>query len=129
MTNVIIAIHVQNAFNFPKEAEAFAIEQQRMSSNLEDGPSFTEEEQFLVTALEGDCPALDMDSQKEWVKKTMTTLSEDFPNLIFAVDIKAQEADGEPGALIRREYFEGGERQVVFPYTVVPDFDPEGEFD
>lgn len=129
MTSLKMSLHILNAFEFPKESEAFNAEFQRMSSNLEDGQTFTEEEVFLVAGFETDFTGVDGDLQQGFYRATLRTLSEDFPNLVFVMDVSSVDADGEVGQLIRREYFNEGQRQAVFPYLVVPEYDPEGAFE
>ena len=62
------------------------------------------------------------------VRETVADLSQDFPGLVLALDVKSDSLD-EDTRVLRREYFSDGRRQVAEPYLVIPDFDPEGRFE
>lgn len=128
-TNVIVSLEVINHFEFPKEAELLTQELGHMSQRLEEEPDYTEEDQLIVQAFEGEYHTLDEKPQMNWVRETVADLSQDFPHLVLALDVKTDDLDQAEPRVLRREYFTDGKRQVAEPYLVIPDFDPEGAFE
>lgn len=128
-TNVIVSLEVVNHFEFPKEAELLTQELGHMSQRLEEEPDYTEEDELIVHAFEGEYHTLDAAQQMGWVRDTVAELSEDFPHLVLALDVKTDDLDQKEPRVVRREYFSDGKRQVAEPYLVIPDFDPDGRFE
>lgn len=125
-TSINLKLEVINAFEHPKQADLLTQELSDMSSRLEEDPDYTEEDAFIVHAFEGDYQGVDETRQRDFYTETLRDLSVDFPELVFALNVFSayEESDND---LIRREYYCDGKKQVVEPYVVVPDFDPEGE--
>ena len=129
MNDIVASLQVFNAFDHPKQNELLLQELGHMSQRLEEGPDYTEEDELLVHAFEGEYHTYEGAGLK-WVGQTVANLSEDFPQLVFALDVKSNGVDDLlPHLVIRREYYFDGQRQIVFPYQVIPDFDPECEFE
>lgn len=128
MSDIVLSIEVVNAFEQPRQSEHLTQELGVMSSHLEDGPDYTEEEELIVHGFEGEYHANDDAKSQLWWQGAIADLSKDFPDLVLAVDVKAN-WDESDNSLIRREYYQDGKRQIVFPQLIVPDFDPEGRFD
>jgi hypothetical protein len=124
---IVVSLEVQNGFDFPKQAELVTAELVDMSARLEDGPEYTEEDELLVHAFEGEYHSYDGEGS-DWIADTIAEFSTNFPELVFSLDVKDDSQD-EEGPLLRREYYLNGKRQVVEPYVVVPDFDPAGELE
>ena len=128
MSDIFLSIEVLNAFEQPRQSELLTQELGVMSSHLEDGPDYTEEEELLVHGFEGEFHARDDAKAQLWWQGAIAALSKDFPDLVLSVDVTS-DYDESDNSLIRREYYQDGKRQTVFPEMIVPDFDPEGEFD
>lgn len=126
-TPILLALEVQNAHEQPKQMELLTQELAEMSSKLEETTDWTEEDQLIVHAFEGEHHAEDSERVRAWVTETVGGLSLDFPDLIFALNVYHDVEDD--AGLIRREYYLDGGKQVVVPVMVVPDVDPEGAWD
>lgn len=98
-----------------------------MSARLEEEPDYTDEDELLVCAFEGEYHSMDDARLRTWWQETLTKLSSDFPDLLFALDIKSDDHPGQP--VLRREYYLEGRRQTVEPQVLVPEFDPDGDFE
>ena len=125
-TSINLKLEVINSYEHPKLADLLTQELSDMSSRLEEDPDYTEEDAFIVHAFEGDYEGVDEPKQQAFYTETLRELSVDFPELVFALNVFSAFEESDNG-LIRREYYCDGKKQVVEPYVVVPDFDPEGE--
>lgn len=131
MTEIVLSLEVVNQPDHPREAELLSQELAHMTTRIEEEPDYTEEDELLVHGFAGEYHTYDGPSQLLWVRETVAKLSKDFPELVFALDVK-DDTDylrGGPAQHLRREYFHDGGRQVVEPYLVIPDFDPHGELE
>lgn len=126
-TPILLTLEVQNAFEQPKQSELLTQELAEMSSKLEESTDWTEEDQFLVHAFEGEHHSVDEERQRTFFAETLADLSEDYPDLIFALNV--YEDTDEPRQIMRREYYLDGSRQLVTPVVVVPDVDLDGAWD
>lgn len=128
-TNIRLALEVQNGHEQPKQMELLTHELAELSSKLEESQDWTEEDQFIVHAFEGEHHGVDSERTRTWFAETVADLSEDFPDLVFSLNVYNEDDPNAEPALIRREYFLDGGRQVVTPVVVVPDCDLEGAWD
>lgn len=121
MYPIVLHLEVQNSFEYPNQAQLLAEELGDMSARIEDTTDFSEEDVFLATAFESGAEAIqdNVDLYAKWV----AGLSRDFPDLIFALDLKDPDIEG--GEHLTRWYFRDGRRQIADPYMVIPDFDPD----
>jgi len=122
-TPILLTLEVLNGHKQPRQAELLTHELAEMSTKLEESTDWTEEDQFLVHAFEGEHHGVDTEEARQFFSETVAELSLDFPDLIFALNVYEDTED--PRQIMRREYYADGGRQVVVPVTVVPDFDPE----
>jgi len=117
-----LSLSIPNSFSFPKSMDIFGREVAAMSTRLEESQDYTEEDALIVHSLEGDFEASDSVLAMSWWRKTLGQLSTDFPELLFALDVKGVNSD----VVRRREYFLDGQLQVALPVQVIPDFDEDG---
>lgn len=120
---IVLRLEVLNSFEHPHEGQHLAEELADMSARLEDSPDFTEEDLFLTSAFDSGAEAdeSNLDIYATWV----ATLSRQFPDLIFSVDIQDVDTPEEDASIKERWYIRDGRRQVVVPYMVIPEFDPD----
>jgi hypothetical protein len=113
-------MEVQNAYEYPKEADILGRELQDIGSRIEDTNSFTEAEVLISSAFEENGIEVPIRTDtEEMYAKWLADFSRDFPNLIFACDL----TDVDSPVTLERWYFRNGRRQVVTPY--IPEFDPD----
>lgn len=122
---ILLTLEVSNAYEHPKQSELLTHELAEMSESLESGTDWTEEEQFLVHAFEGEYHGTDTQEGRDFFSGAIADLSEDFPELVFSLNV--YEDTGDPRQILRREYYQDGAMQLALPYVVVPDFNPDGE--
>jgi hypothetical protein len=119
----ILNLEVQNSFDHPNQAQLLAEELGDMSARIEDTTEFSEEDVFLAQAFESGVEALE--ENLPLYAKWIADLSRDFPDLIFSADITEPAELGSSEGVLERWYIRDGRRQIVEPYLVVPDFDPD----
>lgn len=121
MYPIVLSLEVQNSFEHPNQARLLAEELRDMTARIEDTTDFSEEDVFFSSAFETGIEVVreGADLYAKWT----AGLSRDFPDLIFALDLKDPDIEG--GEHLTRWYFRDGRRQVADPYTVIPDFDPD----
>lgn len=127
-SEIVLSLEVQNSFAYPKQAGLLTAELAAMTTRLEEDPNYSEEDELLAHAFQGEYHSYDQFPAKAWVSEKVADISKDFPDLVFALDIKDDSLDENP-RILRREYYIDGKRQIVKPYEVIPDFDPEGDLE
>jgi len=122
MYSYILNLEAKNTFEHPKQAQLLAEELLDLTARIEDTTEFDEEDVFISNAFESGAEVREegLDQAAKWVAH----LSEEFPDLVFSVDVTEPEELGSVG-ILERWYFRDGRRQVAEPYMVVPDFDPD----
>ncbi len=126
-TPILLTLEVQNGHEQPRQMELLTHELAEMSAKLEETTNWTEEDQFIVHAFEGEHHGVDSERARTFFAETVAELSLEFPDLIFVLNV--YEDTEEPRSIMRREYFWDGGRQIALPVVVVPDIDLEGSFE
>ena len=122
---ILLNLEVQNSFDHPRQTQLLAEEVRDMVARIEDTIEFEESDVFLSQAFEHGLE-VDGDQDFELYAKWIADLSRDFPDLVLAMDASEwREPQLGPDETLFRWYFKDGRRQVVKPYLVVPDFDPD----